>query len=104
MPRLFGYLFYQVQDEATAQELTARSCMHALERLDQYDPARGRLKDWAFGIARNELRQHLRSQRKQHPLIALPAVPEHMIACEGPEPGYDQRETVREVLRHLSHL
>lgn len=104
MPSLFGYLLYQAQDRDLAQEITASTCLRALERLDQFDPKRGKLKDWMFGIARNQLREHLRSQRRQPAQVTLSDAAECLVTDEGFELDYDQRETFLEVLSHIDSL
>jgi RNA polymerase sigma-70 factor (ECF subfamily) len=104
MPSLFGYLFYQTQDRELAQEITASTCLRALERLDQFDPNRGKLKDWMFGIARNQLREHLRTQRRRPVQITLSDAVECLVTNEGLELDYDERETFLEVLRHIDSL
>jgi RNA polymerase sigma factor (sigma-70 family) len=104
MPGLFGYLFYQTQDRQLAQDITAATCLQALERLGQYDPRRSKLKNWIFGIARNQLRDHLRSQRRQPPHIALADAVDDLATDEGLELDYDRREEFLEVISHLDTL
>jgi len=104
MPNLFGYLVYHTQDRELAQDITAATCLQALERLDQYDPSRSKLKNWIFGIAKNQLYDHLRSQKRQPIHIALSSIAEHLITDSGLEPDYDRRETFLEVLSHLEDL
>lgn len=104
MPSLFGYLLYQTQDRDLAQDLTASTCLRALERLDQFDPHRGKLKDWIFGIARNQLLEHLRSERRRPAPIALSDAVECLVTDEGFELDYDERETFLEVLSYIDTL
>src|SRR5512138_3462601 len=104
MPALFGYLLYQTQDRDLAQELTSSTCLRALERLDQFDPSRGKLKDWIFGIARNQLREHLRVEHRRPAPVTLSDAVECLVTDEGFELDYDQRETLLEVLNHIDSL
>jgi RNA polymerase sigma-70 factor (ECF subfamily) len=104
MPGLFGYLFYQTQDRQLAQDITADTCLHALERLEQYDPSRGKLKNWMFGIARNQLRDHMRTQRHRPPHIMLADVGDDLTTDDGLELDYDQQEAFLEVISHLDTL
>jgi RNA polymerase sigma-70 factor (ECF subfamily) len=104
MPSLFGYLLYQTQDRDLAQEITAATCLRALEKLDQFDPYRGKLKDWIFGIARNQLREHWRSERRKPSQVTLSDVAECLVTDEGLELDDDDRETFLEVLGYIDCL
>lgn len=104
MPELFGYLFYQTQDRQLAQDITAATCREALERLGQYDPSRSKLKSWIFGIARNQLHGHLRSQRRQSLHIALADAAEGLTTDEEIELDHDRRDIFLEVISHLDAL
>ncbi|MBI3726037.1 sigma-70 family RNA polymerase sigma factor [bacterium] len=48
-----------------SEDLLQQAVLRAVSRIDQYDPARGSLRLWVFGILRNELRQDLRRRRRQ---------------------------------------
>jgi len=83
MPGLFGYLFYQTQDRQLAQDIVADTCLQALERLGQYDPRRGQLKNWMFGIAKNQLRDHMRTQQKHSSHTTLDDLGDDMCTDDG---------------------
>jgi RNA polymerase sigma-70 factor (ECF subfamily) len=49
-----------VQD---AEDLLHQAILKAVAHMEQYDPERGSLRLWIFGILRNEVRQDLRRRR-----------------------------------------
>jgi RNA polymerase sigma-70 factor (ECF subfamily) len=46
------------------EDLLHQAVLKAVEHMDQYDPARGSLRLWVFGILRNEVRMDLRKRRR----------------------------------------
>lgn len=64
-------------DRALADDVFHEVFLRAVERIAQFDPARGRFGAWLTGIARNELRQRLRARRDQVGAVVLdPPAPE----------------------------
>ncbi len=102
--RLFNYVSYRVPDKATAEELTAVICERALTRLHQYDPDRGVLDAWMFGIARNEVRNYYRSASQTSELMALDALPEVQAKDHSPEEICEMAETFKQIIHHLQRL
>jgi RNA polymerase sigma factor (sigma-70 family) len=49
----------------TARDVVADTFRVALERTDEYDPARGSERSWLFGIATNLLRRHWRTEERR---------------------------------------
>src|SRR6266481_6335793 len=50
---IYGFLARLVSgDPAAADDLFQETWLEALDAIDQYDPARGELRAWLFGIAR----------------------------------------------------
>ena len=45
------------------EDLLHQAVLKAVERMEQYDPERGSLRVWVFGILRNEVRADLRRRR-----------------------------------------
>ncbi len=104
MPRLYRYIFYKIRDVAIAEDLTSLVCEQALGRLDQYDPGRGEMRAWMFGIARNAVRSHLRSLKRQPAPVSLDKLPEIRVQIRPVEQSYQVKEDFKQVLDRLSVL
>ena len=61
--RIYAYALYRVQDPGVADEIASQTFTAAISRIDRYDPERGSMDAWLFGIARNVIRKHLRARR-----------------------------------------
>lgn len=104
MPRLYRYLCYQARDPGVAEEITSSTCEKALRKIHLYDPARGELCVWMFGIARNELRTYYRSV-KQHPVtIPLDRLPDFTFQMSSPEQELQRKETFILLMRVLGEF
>ncbi len=104
LPRLFNYVSYRVSDKATAEELTAAICERALLYLDRYDPNKGELEAWVFGIARNVIRGHYQKVQQNPPPLALEALPEIEAQGKSVEEIYLMEEEFRQIVRCLHRL
>lgn len=67
-PPIEAYLARRIPERSECDDLVASCFARIVERLEQYDPQRGSLKMWAFGIARNLLHDHHRSRAKATPV------------------------------------
>ena len=104
MPRLYRYLCYQTHDQSAAEEITSTCCEKALHKLDQFDPARGEMRVWLFGIARNELRAYYRSQKKEPGQVSLDLLPDFDFKTNSPELEYQRKESFVLIIHELSKL
>jgi RNA polymerase sigma factor (sigma-70 family) len=66
---IYGFLARRVGAQL-AEELTAQTFVEALARQDRYDPSRGPIGPWLFGIAANLLRRHYRQEERALRAIA----------------------------------
>jgi RNA polymerase sigma factor (sigma-70 family) len=66
---IYGFLARRVGAQL-AEELTAQTFVEALARHDTYDPERGAIGPWLFGIAANLLRRHYRQEERALRAIA----------------------------------
>jgi RNA polymerase sigma-70 factor (ECF subfamily) len=94
---VYAYVRYRVSNAEIAEELTAKTFLKALERLETFNPTKGELTPWVFGIARHLLKDHLRAHRRWRwlPIDSLPQ-PE----SRGPDP--ELAAAVHEQQRHLA--
>jgi RNA polymerase sigma-70 factor (ECF subfamily) len=67
-PAIYRYIFYRVDDTATAEDLTADVFVRLVERIDRFT-YRGRpLLAWLYTIARNLVMDHHRRSGRSVPL------------------------------------
>lgn len=57
---VFNYIMIRVQNEPLAEDLAASVWQKVLRKLDTFDANKGNLRQWLFGIARNEINMHYR--------------------------------------------
>lgn len=67
---IYGFLARRVGAGELAEELTAQTFLEALAARDHYDPRRGPIGPWLFGIAANHLRRHYRQEERALRAIA----------------------------------
>jgi len=58
--RIYSYIRCRIGSDAAAEDISSSVFQKALSRFGQYDPARGNMAQWLFGIARNEVNSYLR--------------------------------------------
>jgi len=68
--RLYAYAIYRLQDPNLAHDIVSMTFTAALSRSDHFDPTKGSVDSWLFGITRNVIRKQLRA-RKIRELISL---------------------------------
>ena len=103
-PRIYRYAFYRVQDAETADDIAALVFEKALVNLHQYRPSRGPFAAWIFGIARNAIRKHFRTQRVRR-WVSLDVI--HYESLDDPHPLseiVDRNNTLARLMTLLSKL
>jgi RNA polymerase sigma-70 factor (ECF subfamily) len=60
--RLYNYFLYRVNQQTTAEDLTATTFKRAWMNRTQFDPQRGSVAAWLFGIARHVLVDYYRQR------------------------------------------
>lgn len=101
--RVYNYVRYRVDDDATAEELCGSIFERLLNALTGYRPDRASFITWLFAIARNALNDHYRRQRLRRyiPLDAILQRPDPQLTPE--EKVVRDEETTR-LLKALGKL
>ncbi len=66
-PKLYGYLVNTLRDRNLAQDILQNTWMKAITALPEYKESGAGFSAWLFAIARNECRQHWRTQGREVP-------------------------------------
>lgn len=58
---IYRYLYRRTLNRMTAEDLASTTFLKALERIDGFDPSKGRFGGWVMTIAKNVLTDHFRA-------------------------------------------
>jgi RNA polymerase sigma-70 factor (ECF subfamily) len=100
LPRVLNYMRLRTDDEALAQELTARTFERALTRLHHLRDA-GAFGGWLFAIARTQVAGHYRHHRPQLPLESAYVYPAPGESAEGRLVQSEELQALRDALALL---
>ncbi|MFC4120541.1 RNA polymerase sigma factor [Nonomuraea zeae] len=90
--RYFGDIYRYVAGRAgpqTADDLAAETFLVAFRKRETFDPARGAVRQWLYGIATNLVAQHRRSEMRKLEALA------RALAEVQTEDGHEDRVTER---------
>lgn len=62
---IYRYLYRRTLNRMTAEDLASTTFLKALEKIDAFDPAKGRFGGWVMTIAKNVLNDHFRALKPQ---------------------------------------
>ena len=104
MGSVYRYLLSRTSDPAEAEELTSRTFLNALTRLDQFRGRGARFQSWLMTIAHNLLVNWYRDRGRRPPLEALDAAIEVPADTPGPEASLEENEELALVRSAISAL
>lgn len=99
--RVFQYLYYRVNNEQVAEDLTSEVFERMLRFISSYQPSRGAFQAWLYRIARNLVIDYYRSEkvRQTQPL------PDNLVDEQpGPAAQVDLRLDSERLRRGLGYL
>ena len=80
---VYGYLARRVGPDL-GRDLASETFTRAFSARKRYDPARGEVRPWLFGIANNLLRRHYRDEERRLQAFARLNVPDESLPREEP--------------------
>lgn len=101
--RVYNYLRYRLDDDASAEELCAQVFERLLMYIRRYDPERGPFEPWLFAIARNALRDHWRRMKLRR-FLPLDTQIQKASASVSPEDQAVRDEEIEELKQALCAL
>lgn len=100
---VYNYVRYQVHDPHLTDDLVSIAFERAFAALATYEPRRGSMTDWLFGIVRNTVRDHARVTRRR-PTVSLELVCPPVSPLPSPEQAVIDRETMERLLASVGRL
>lgn len=97
---VFAYVSGLLRDRSAAEDVTAQAFERAYRRSSSFNPARGTMRAWLFGIARNAALDEMR-RRKRHVEMTTEPVAETAPAEEEAEVAM-RRAALRQAMEKLS--
>jgi RNA polymerase sigma-70 factor, ECF subfamily len=77
---LYGFVFRLVRgDPSTAADVFQDTWLDAIGHIEQFDPDRGELRSWLFGIARRRVALHWRQRLARSSAEARSEIPRHAL-------------------------
>lgn len=103
-PRVYRYLLSRTSDPSEAEELTSRTFLNALTRLQQFRGRGAKFQSWVMSIAHNLLLNWYRERGRRPPTEGLEAAATVPASIPGPEASLVQNERIDVVRRAISLL
>jgi RNA polymerase sigma-70 factor (ECF subfamily) len=98
---IYRYIFYQVSDVATAEDLTSEVFVRLVEKIDRFTYQGRPLLAWLYTIARNLVMDHHRRAGKSQ----LLSLDEQLVAdAIAPEEATERRLTQDRLTAAIAHL
>lgn len=99
--QVYRYLYAHVRNEQDAADLLQQVFLQVWNHRQTYDPGRGTVATWLFGIAHHRLVDFSRLSR---PSLSWESVPETAAADQNPETSVLEEETIAQVRKILEAL
>jgi RNA polymerase sigma factor (sigma-70 family) len=105
-PRIYRYVRYRIDDDATAEDLTAEIFERAYRALATYDPAKGAFSTWISRIAHNWVNNHLfgKKQQARYEMTANDDLENVPTQEATPEIHLLEREAIQQLLKCVDRL
>jgi len=103
-PAIYRYIFFRVDDVATAEDLTGEVFVRLMEKIDHFT-SRGRpLLAWLYTIARNLITDHQRRAGQTTTLSSLPSYEQLAIGTDDLEQAAERGLVQRQLAAALTCL
>lgn len=83
LPRVYGYVAYQVASQEEAEDLTQQTFERALAHWGEFDDRRATITTWLLAIARNLVVDHYRARARRPQTVSFDDLSEAQLDTTG---------------------
>ena len=98
--RIHDFIYFKTYHKETAEDLTSKTFLKALEKIKHYNSKIGTFSSWLYCIARNTVIDHYRTKKNTTDIEDV----WDLSAEEDVESDIDARENLEKVKAHLAKL
>lgn len=98
--KIYDFIYYRTNHKETAEDLTSRAFMKALEKIGSFDSGKGSFSSWIYRIARNSVIDHYRTKKNDTDIADL----WDLDSGDDIEREFDAREKLKKVDQYLKTL
>ncbi|OGF26295.1 hypothetical protein A2303_03805 [Candidatus Falkowbacteria bacterium RIFOXYB2_FULL_47_14] len=98
--KIYDFVYYKTHHRETAEDLTSRIFMKALENIGGFDPGKGTFQAWIYRIARNTVIDHYRTSRAHANIEDV----WDLSGNDDPERDIDAKTKLEKVRKYLAKL
>ncbi len=99
--KIYNFIFYRTLRKEIAEDLTSQTFFKALQGINSFDSQKGQFSSWLYRIAKNNVVDHYRSQRKE---IDINDIWDLSGGGDDLQVAVENREKIKEVKKYLSAL
>jgi len=98
--KIYDFVYYKTFHKETAEDLTSKTFMKALEHINKFDAKKGKFSSWLYQIARNNIIDHYRSKKEEYNLAEFWGI----ASKDDTQKDLTKKETLAEVKEYLTKL
>ena len=98
--KIYNFLYFRTLHKEIAEDLTSKTFIKALEKVQTFDKEKGKFSTWIFRIARNTLFDHFRTKKEALDIDEIWEIGER----DKTEDNIDTRDEVKKVEEQIREL
>jgi len=98
--KIYNFIYYRTQHKETAEDLTSRAFMKALEKISSFENEKGSFSSWLYRIARNSVIDYYRTKKHDADISDI----WDLASEENIERDLDTKEKLKKVDEYLKNL
>lgn len=98
--KIYNFIYYRTFHKETAEDLTSKVFIKALENINKFNPQKGKFSSWLYQVARNIVIDYYRSQKQELNFEEFWGIASN----QNLSASLDQKQAIEEIKTYLQKL